>query len=141
MDDLEGLIKTSNQLIKDSRLSIEQAKEILIERYGKRSRYLLDVNEWADWLAYLRLEVKRIEIMPSLREYETLALIEAEYIRLGWPITKQAVQLSRQTGRMATRFLPPQELKLWLEYLRSLPTNKKDDRLDRHVHPYQEKGV
>lgn len=141
--EIKELIKISDQLIKDSLLSVEQARQILIDRYGKRSRYLLNPNEWTDWLNYLRLEVKRIELLPSLREYETLALVEAEYLRLGWTKRDRAVELLRKTKRMALRSLLPQELKLWLKHLRFLPTpNKKDDRLDRpFIHPYQEKGV
>lgn len=143
MEDIDKLIKTSDQLIKDSLLSVEQARQILIKRYGKRSRYLLDADEWADWIDFLKTEVKLIELLPSLREHETLALIEAEYVRLGWSGTQQAVELTRKTKRMALRSLVPQDLKLWLDHLRSLPTaKKKDDRLDRPVvHPNQKKGV
>jgi hypothetical protein len=145
-EEIKDLIKESDQLIKEIGWSVEEARKALIERHGKRSRYLLDANEWADWLHYLRVEKRHIKLLPSCREYELLALVEAEYIRLGWSDLEQKVQILRYTNRFGERFLSPQDLKIWLEHLRSLPQNKNNDRLDRRFcspvnNHYSKKGV
>lgn len=54
--DIKQLIQESNQLIKDLGWTVEQAKQHLIDYFNKKSRYLLNINEWAEYLDLLRTE-------------------------------------------------------------------------------------
>ncbi|WP_013320810.1 hypothetical protein [Gloeothece verrucosa] len=125
--DIGELIKESNQLILELGWTIDQAKTHLEGLFNKRSRYLLDINEWAEYIRQLKRENYYKKHFPSADEKELLALLEKEYKRLGWGSRQKYSHFSNYTNLIL--FMPqklqPLQLKAYIEHLQTLPALEK----------------
>lgn len=123
----EENIKQSNELILRLGWTVEEAKQHLLSHFNKRSRYLLDANEWANYLQELEIEALFIRNLPSHRETELLSLVNSEYNRLDWSEREGCLYLFgwSKGKQMTPKGLTPDELKNYVIHLQSLPANSK----------------
>lgn len=129
--EIEQLIKESDQLINDLGWTIDQAREHLVERYNKRSRSLLDINEWADYLQALREEKMFQRIFPPHARPDLLALVEQEVKRKGLE------EITHRLWHLTLKCLSPAQLDEIFFYLHAFPskgnTIKENSRLQAGI--------